>query len=363
MKKIGLLTWHYYSNFGSMLQTHATYSVLKELGYDPRVLNYRNPVFGKVDKYLYLVKRLLSFIPYKMYTILPKKLLQPQFRFSNLWKKTDVVYDSMSLQLQIKGFYAIICGSDQIWAPNVYNSVYMLDFVPDNIRKISYAASIGLNSIPKELVSNYKKYIGRIDSISVREYQGKKILENQCGIKSEVVLDPTLLVDVSKWKQLSISSNIRCHFIFCYFLRKDHQYREAVEKFAKQNNLALYGISDNPNDANWMNILTHVTIGPREFLGLINDAQIIITDSYHGTIFSLLHHKDFITSERFESNDEICQNSRIEQLVQYFGISKNIITINEHTELSVNHINYENFEEKLSVLRGNSIKFLKEALS
>lgn len=363
MKKIGLLTWHYYSNFGSMLQTHATYTVLKELGYDPHILNYRNPVYGKVNNYLYLVKRFLSLIPYTINRILPPKLLQPQFRFSNLWKKTDVVYDSMGLQLQIEGFYAIVCGSDQIWAPNVYNPIYMLDFVPDNIRKISYAASIGLNSIPKELVSNYKKYIGRIDSISVREYQGKKILENQCGIKSEVVLDPTLLVDVSKWKQLSISSNIRCPFIFCYFLRKDHQYRESVEIFAKQNNLALYGISDNPNDASWMNVLTYVTIGPREFLGLINDAQIIITDSYHGTIFSLLLHKDFITIERFESNDNICQNSRIEQLVQYFGISKNIISVNEQTELTVNPINYENFEEELSVLREKSIKFLRDALS
>ena len=170
MKKIGLLTWHYYSNFGSMLQTHATYTVLKELGYDPHVLNYRNPVYGKVNNYLYLVKRFLSLIPYTINRILPPKLLQPQFRFSNLWKKTDVVYDSMGLQLQIEGFYAIVCGSDQIWAPNVYNPIYMLDFVPDNIRKISYAASVGLNSIPKELVSNYKKYIGRIDSISVREY-------------------------------------------------------------------------------------------------------------------------------------------------------------------------------------------------
>lgn len=362
-KKIGIITWHYYGNYGSMLQTYALYHAIENLGHNPIVLNYRNPKYSKANGLRDAVLKILSIIPQSFVSSLPIKLKQPQYRFSCLIRQTKVVFEGSLLTPFIKNLNSVICGSDQIWAPNVYNPVYMLDFVPDNINKISYAASIGLDEIPQELVANYKKCIGRLDYVSVREQKGKEILKMQCNIESQVVLDPTLLININEWRKLESKSNIIKPYIFCYFLKADHFYKTSVQRFAEEHGLEVYGVSDNPNDADWMHILTHYTIGPREFLGLINDASIVITDSYHGTIFSLLYHKDFITIERFSSDDRICQNSRIYQLIDYFGISDNIVKVKGDTILKGHSVDYEQFEKTLSSLRQKSISFLIKALS
>ena len=269
----------------------------------------------------------------------------------------------MHLPQVSKSFDTIICGSDQIWAPNVYNPIYMLDFVPDNINKVSYAASIGLESIPDEMVENYKKYIGRIYHISVREEKGKEILKNQCGIESTVVLDPTLLLPKEEWDKLKKKSTIKEKYIFCYFLKKDHQYKELVKDFAKKNDYAIYGVSDNANDSSWMQTFDFRTVGPQEFIGLIESAQCIFTDSYHGTIFSMIYHKPFLLFEKFTSNDTICQNSRIEQLRTYFGIDKNIVRADSINTIEIAQVNYDEFESALAKLREGSRSFLKQALN
>lgn len=362
--KIGILTWHYYENYGSKLQTIATVLTLRKLGHDVSLLNYRNKIFGSNSQLTDVLLKATNIMPYWLISILPTKIRKPGRRFELcFFDETKPVYNEEELKSLVSNYDITICGSDQIWAPNVYNPVYMLDFVPDNVRKVSYAASIGLNQIPEDLVDNYKKYIGRLDFVSVREEQGKEILAKQCGIASEVVLDPTLLVDIQEWKKLEYKSKIKEPFIFCYFLNTNHQYKEPVKEFAKIKGLKIYGVSGNTSDAEWMNILTHQIVGPREFLGLINDATIVITDSYHGTIFSLLHHKDFILLERFTRDDVICQNSRIYQLEKYFGISENIVSIKEDTKLEIKSIDYETFESKLSTLRKKSLNFILKTLS
>ncbi len=255
----------------------------------------------------------------------------------------------------------VVCGSDQIWAPNVFNPVYMLDFVPDDIPKISYAASIGLNEIPDDLVGTYQKLLSRFQSISVREKQGAQLLDQRCGIKSEVVLDPTLLVNADHWKKLEKKINRKDKYIFCYFLNKHHRYKGAVQAYTKRRGIAVIGCSANPEDASWMTILGN-DIGPCEFLWLIHHAEAVFTDSYHGTIFSLLYHKPFVTFERFESSDKICQNSRIYQLDDHFCLSQRIIRVTHDTEIVIDDFDYDMFERRLCELRKSSMEFLKRAL-
>lgn len=361
-KKIGIITWHYYTNYGSMLQTYALVKTVRSLGYDARVLNYHNPKFGHVSSFKTIIKNILGIIPRTLLSHGLQKLYFPKDRFKKFFKETTLVYSTEQLYRQCKDFNAIICGSDQIWAPNVFNPVYFLDFVPNGKLKISYAASIGLNNIPENLKNEYKKLLSRIDFISVRESRGKVIIKEICGLDSTVVLDPTLLVRKEDWSELSIAPQFYEPYIFCYFLRDDHKYSDAVKKFAREHKTKVIGISLRKQDKDWMEILDDRYVGPREFLGLIDNASVVITDSYHGTIFSLLFHTQFITFERFNDDETICQNSRLNQLIDNFSIAKNVVKCNQDTVLEINDIQWEDIDDNLSYLREKSLTFLKNSL-
>ena len=352
-RNIGIVTWYHSINYGSQLQAYALSSVFKSLGYKAGMVSFSHHPFIKkiVDTLFYIIKI-----------------------FHNLFQSSLSLKMDSFTKGHLKEFYlninkpvfsnykAVVCGSDQIWAPIQFNPFYMLSFVPDDVNKISYAASIGLEDIPDNLVNDYKKYIGRINHVSVREDKGKELLEKKCGIKSAVVLDPTLLVKKEEWDFIKKELDIKGNYIFCYFLKKDHQYSSLVKDFAKQKGFSIIGVSDNTDDSSWMQLLSHQQVGPCEFIGLIEGAKAVITDSYHGTIFSMLYHKPFILFERFNKEDEICQNSRIEQLKKYFGIDDKIVNPNLINQLDITPIDYSKFESSLSILRDKSMRFLKNAL-
>lgn len=349
---IGIITWYHSINYGSQLQAYALSRVLNRIGFNAYMLTSSHyPIAKNATNAL-------------LYHSVLKKILLPFIRDQKeLFVKTHL--REFYLNYKHPSFYnfkSIICGSDQIWAPSQFKPYYMLSTVPDKVNKISYAASIGFENIPDDLVNDYKKYIGRINHVSVREDKGKELLEKKCGIEATVVLDPTLLVDKKEWDLIKREPDIKRNYIFCYFLKQDHQYSSLVKDFAKQKELSIIGVSDNTEDASWMQLLSHQQVGPCEFIGLIEGAKAVITDSYHGTIFSMLYHKPFILFERFNKEDIICQNSRIEQLKKYFGIDNRIVNPNLINQLDITPIDYSMFESSLTILREKSMRFLKNAL-
>lgn len=361
--KIGIITWHYYNNYGSMLQTYALIKTLRDQGNDARVLNYRNLKFGKVPAIKNIVKSVCIHFQEKFIKKHIPIVYFPNDRFRQFFNETRLVYTGEELQKQCKNFDVIICGSDQIWAPNVFNPIYLLDFVPDGITKISYAASIGLNYIPEKLKAQYFNLLRRFDSISVRESTAQKLIRQFNGIESTLVLDPTLLVDSNHWSSIAAAPSITGPYIFCYFLKEDHKYKDAVKSYSDKTGIKIIGISACKHDGEWMETLNEKTIGPKEFIGLIKDAHSVITDSYHGSIFSLIFHKNFITFQRFSSDDKICQNSRINQLNDYFDIDDNMIDCNQKSILNPKGLDWDKFEDKLYQLRLKSVNYIKESLS
>ncbi len=352
-KNVAIVTWYHSKNFGSQLQAYALYYVIKRFGFDVYMICLCN--HARLRKIYYCI---LNSLPHRIARLLNKSVEEPSYQFV----KTYLEEKSVPPQEFKSGFDAVVCGSDQIWAPNQFKPYYMLSIVPDKVNKISYAASIGLENIPDDLVNDYKKYVGRINHVSVREDKGKELLEKKCGIESTVVLDPTLLVDKKEWDFIKREPDIKRNYIFCYFLKKDHQYGSLVKDFAKQKEFTIIGVSDNTDDALWMQLLSHQQVGPCEFIGLIEGAKAVITDSYHGTIFSMLYHKPFILFERFNKEDNICQNSRIEQLKKYFGIDDRVVNPNLINQLDITPIDYSKFEPSLAILREKSMRFLKDAL-
>ena len=153
---------------------------------------------------------------------------------------------------------------------------------------------------------------------------------------------------------------IKKKYLFCYFLNKEHQYKEIVQKYAFEHNLQIVGVSDKVEDGKWMIRLTG--LGADHFLWLfVNNAETIMTDSYHGSIFSLLFHKNLWIFQRFAENNPICQNSRIRQLQNYFNLQHRVISATSQLD-EASSIDYNDFEFKLNLLRTSSLEFLKNAL-
>ncbi len=354
-KKVAMLTWHYYANFGSALQAYALQSQLKALGYAPVLIDYRNRKYGTVSA----SRERLAYLLGKLF---PARFAYPFIRFrKEKLTLSHLVQDESRLPSVVRSFDAVVCGSDQIWAPSVLNPVYLLEFVPDDIPKISYAASVGLDDIPDEQTELYRRALSRFAKVSVREKMGAALLERKCGITAQTVLDPTLLVDAAQWTALEAKRRNSEPYVFCYFLNKDHAYERAVRQYARACGLTIVGCSANPADASWMD-MPSPKAGPCEFLSLIHHATCVFTDSYHGTIFSLLYHKPFVTFERFLPTDALCQNSRIIQLADAFGIGSRIVRVTEDTELVIADYDYEVFERTLEGLRKQSVDYLTEAL-
>lgn len=362
MKRIGIITWHFYNNYGSLLQTYALQTYIESLGNNAIILNYR-----KFDCVLW--KRIIKIILGKIEKYVPYSLSQRLglsfWSFRNKFlKQSKILLNRRMLSKESQKLDAVICGSDQIWAPSAYKPEYMLNFVSDDILKISYASSIGLNDIPENLISEYKHWISRLNYISVRELQGADLLKRKCNISAKVVLDPTFLLTADQWNKIVTEPTLDEKYIFCYFLNKNHNYKEKVFEILENFdllNFKIIGISDNKSDSDWMHSQIN-SASPEMFLGYIKNSYLILTDSFHGTAFSLIYNKDFYVFERFSSDDRMNQNSRIYSILGKLGLLDRIVSNSNNINGDLN-IDYTSVNMKIMQERAASSYFLKKSLN
>ena len=264
-------------------------------------------------------------------------------------------------------FDYFVSGSDQVWNPNCALGVFLQDFVKDNKKKISYAASISRNNLSEYEQSIMIPLIKEFKSISVRELTGKKLLEN-CGIKNvSNVIDPTMLLTVEKWDKVIKKTKESKPYVFCYFFSDSKDYRESISDFCNKKGLKLlfipyakqkYSTSDSKGKGIPVN-----EVGPSEFLGLIKNAEYIFTDSFHGLVFSIIFNKKFIVFERDKNNNSTSKNSRIYDLLRLFSLEKRLVNNKiDFTEIIDSYINYKEVEDILNNEREKSLEFLKAAL-
>jgi hypothetical protein len=247
-----------------------------------------------------------------------------------------------------------ITGSDQVWNPYydfVAGKCDFLDFARDN-QKISYAASFGVSEIPFERKTEYKEYLKDFKAISVREKQGLKIVEELAGRKAMVVLDPTLLLDENEWKKVEKKPSFcpKNKYVLVYALGEmSNQFKKKIDQLKENYDIfdvraiKCYG--------------KELPVGPSEFLYLLRNAEVILTDSFHATVFSTIFHKKFVTFNRTGLN----MNSRIESLAELVGVQDRLT---ENGDLNCEmEIDFVSVDEALKEERRKSIAFLKNALS
>jgi len=359
VNKVGIITNYANTNYGSILQSYALQQALKSLGI--RCENIQWSV-NKKPSLLYRTAR-------AGYRIIADSLSAPrrrverfkQFRQKYIQESKKSYSSIEELAVTNTIYDAFICGSDQIWAPNQFHERYYLGFAGDDKLKIAYAPSIGLPKIPETLAPRMADLIKRIDHLSIREEEGARIVKSLTGRNAEVVLDPTLLLNKNEWLKVAADMPQRKKYILCYFLGENNRHRKAAESWSKKTGLPLVVLPFRDIDFKWGNIRI-ADAGPDIFLSLVDGAQWILTDSYHGMIFSIIMNKPFSVFMRFTEDHPLCQNSRIKHLLNRLGLMNRIVT---GDTIDVNYDDmpdYKMINEIISKERTTSICYLKNAL-
>ncbi len=321
---VGLLTWHYHYNVGSCLQAYALFNLIKQFGYSVLVINYRPYFYSNwlINQFRELCACIAAHCPF----LLPRRFHFFAYRFSKEFLAHADPYPPPPALFRLNGkFKMYLCGSDQIWAPNVLDDTYLLSFADEATPKYSYGSSIGLPAIPEDKKPLYQHYLKRFKQITVREEQGAKLLRTLLNRPIERVLDPTFLIDQEHWRKLAIYPKIERPFLFCYLLGNNPSHRQWIENIARKLHLGVICVTPHPvpRRKGWKFL---PSVGPRQFLGYIQVAKYIITDSFHGMALSINLQKDFYVLERFTQEDPINQNSRIYNILQVLQLQSRLLT-------------------------------------
>ena len=387
MKKILILMGYKTVNYGSGLQSYATFEILKQLGYEVNVLNldvlWKEFRLRKVK--FYLCSGELEFILRSkggMYLGKITKIFQPRYRKKIKKRKEKFslfLQDKLKFTAGVKDFEEaselskrydyVLLGSDQVWLPSsVMTDVYTLSFVDKNVKKIAYAPSFGIGSIPKKYWSKYRNMFIDIDYIALREDSGRRIVEEIAGKKCEVVADPVLLLKRNEWERAISSHNeINEKYLFCYLIGNNKWHREWIKKYAdikKLKTVAIIHLDQKITRDEKVFDYTIIDASLEQFLNFIRHAEIVFTDSFHCTIFSIIEHKKFWCFKRFEDDVKISTNSRLDSLLKRTGLEDHVVSKNCDIESAMQNedIEYHDVDKKIDDFRENSLDFLKMSL-
>lgn len=381
---LGLCICYYNYNYGSMLQAYATIKELEKRELSYQIIGYQKEktipflvknsfrIFNKtwVSEKKLLMQKKLSCMINKKYA---KNLKERNTYFSDFEKEFFEPYVRLckgyhKLQEVVQDYDAILVGSDQMWSPSgLATNFYNLMFVPDKIKKISYASSFGVSKIPTYQKRRTKQYLSRIDYLSVRENRAAEIVNELTGRSALVAVDPTMLLSKEEWDEFSGTEKIvKEKYIFAYFLGTQKKQREEVEKLKAMTGLKIVTLRHLDEfvaeDENFGDFAPY-KIGPKEFINLIKNAEYICTDSFHGSVFSSLFQKQFITFSRYKENTSVSKNSRIVSLLKNLGLEQRHFVGGDITTEMQKSIDYTVVEQRRKRMIENSKQFLNDALT
>ena len=378
MKKVGIVTWNGVSNYGTILQAYALYFRIKSLGNTSPYL-IKSLFKGKID-FVNIFKRILLELKKKISLAVgfssKNSMKSIKLKKISEFVNSELIYSPLILtkkQLNnlVKGTDYFITGSDQIWNPYYMKGCfYLLDFVDDRTPKIAYASSIGVNEIPKKYHRIFKKYLSRFTYLALREKQGAELVSGITGRNDvRTVVDPTFLLDEYEWASFAkkadvhdIGEIVKTRYVLCYFVGKGSEYWEGVGRLQKQtgiDNVIVVALDNLPNKYNYH---IYKSAGPREFVWLIMNSSLVCTDSFHATAFSINMKKDFVEFIRFKEGDKKSQNSRIYNLLERYGLEKQVYNNSNDIQSLQLPVNFMKSELILNDDRLDSLHYLKNTL-
>lgn len=334
--KIGILTHPLGVNYGGILQAYALFTVLEQMGHQVIVLRRDHDL----SFFKNVVKKILISINYPRYNS-PKYHKLRQFIKSHIYESPRLSStEELKSFVRKKCLDLVIVGSDQVWRADYamrFGYDYFLDFVPEGIKRASYAASFGLSewkysAEQSEIIKNLLK---KFSSVSVREFDGQMLCEKYLNCNPDIVLDPTMLLPVDHYESIISKRIVDESYVYVYWLGSDEDKLKILDRY---KNMKIVDVSLRQGEP-----LSSV----EEWLSYIKYADIVITDSFHGCVFSLLFHRQFVMHVNKTGGF-----GRIESLYKLFEIDYKLLDIYQE-------IDYSFFEEKLKDWRIRSMNYLK----
>ncbi len=371
-KSVCIITWARSNNYGSNLQALGLAKTLEALGYDVyfmhkfRVKSFylKHPtllfsrVLNKINK-----KRAKAFftpVPY----IISEERTEKMNRFREEHYKYKSYYTSDSWQKDIDDGIVFICGSDIIWNPaRGYPALNFADIAYfAKLNRFSYASSVGAQELPKKYYRAYRRYLGSMKEIGVREQVVADMLEPIIGRKPTKVVDPSLLLTAEQWDELADHAELSVTvdpngFVLCYYVMNDPRYWDYVKKVEDATGLQIIVLPMHEMDETQpYSIVLDGT--PCEFLWLIKHACFICTDSFHACVASMIYHKEFYLLPRTRK----AENAKYDDFLTRYQLTSQKIE-DESSFIRRPEIDYGYADEQLKKDRAFSLEFIREALN
>ena len=257
-----------------------------------------------------------------------------------------------------------LAGSDQIWNPYIIKEAFLLTFVKDNKRKISYASSIGVDKIPDCRKKLYKRALSQFYKIGVREKSAQKALSELLGKEIINVLDPVYLLEKKDWENLILEKSpisMNNNYILCYFVGENQKWINDIKLLSEKTNMPVEIITSEARKAPNIGFI-HADFGVKEFLTALYNAKYVITDSFHAIAFCIIFNKQFAVYKRFKDSDKTSQNSRIYDILKLFGLENRLVSSYKDLEVLEDAIDYENVNVIIEKEKHKSLNFLQESL-
>ncbi len=377
-KKVGLVSIPCYYNFGTQLQLYALQTSIEELGYSCEVINYvkdyrpppqhfsrrlsnvvKNPhrlILGSADRFYRHYQREKN----KHNLELSKQFERERLHLSRI-KYTRIE----ELEESPPRCEAFVVGSDQVWHPGGHlgEDAFFLTFT-DSSRRIAYSPSLGVSKIPPESVSWIKQGLQGMRFLSVRESTGAKLIQDVSGRTAEVVVDPTLLISSDHWRAMANRIETPKKYVLLYALCGDSYIRRFCRKIANKLNCSIVVLPKHARDVLWFSgrVVRAFDIGPAEFLSLFSNAEFVVTDSFHGTVFSIQFQKPFYTFRRYDDPAQSATFSRITDLLEKLGLEQRIASKTSLPDQPFTPVNYKEAMPRLRQWVEQSRQYLSASL-
>lgn len=369
-KKIGIITFHASYNCGSMLQAYALQRILTTK-YDSEceIINFSNSkqrrmysILYKPKKFKDVLRNLLNLCFFNKI----KKHNEDYVKFAKdhliMSKQSSSTIDELEKMEQYYDIY--IAGSDQVWNLNAqdFDDAYFLPFVHQK-KRIAYAVSLGAtnpNAFPENKRMKYAQLIKAFDGVSVREGNAEKWIRELCERQVDICVDPTLLLKESDWEDVTSSREIKEKYIFWYTMTYRKDVREKVIQIGKKYNMPVYVLDAKEWSRRGLflkGIHLAKNSGPSSFLSLVKNAEIVITSSFHGTVFCNIFKKNFwyVNIHEKNSNDD-----RAVYLLDLLGLTNRYIKIKDIKDIDLMEMPTYDDDQKLQEMIENSHAFLNQ---
>ena len=348
---IRTVTFQRANNYGAAMQTYALAKYLTDIGNRVEILDYCPNWMQEIDSPFYGFLRKPSL---ENFLLLPSKMIKRQkflkflSGFSNVGKSLS---DKAELA-QLSDCDMYVAGSDQIWNPEItdgLDDVYLLNF-PTTAIKISYAASCGLDELSDRLVQAVANKVASFRGISVREHSLEGRLKDWGISKAIGVLDPTFLLDREDYKNIELVPK-HSNYLLIYTMFQSQKLRQLAKRVADYYGLQIVEVAARKE---WPADYVEAFAGPREWLGLIDKADFVITNSFHGAALSINYRKNLYVMKAEN------RSSRIHSMLNDFGMEDRFVQDDDVENLAITYTDYEKYEGRIAQRVEESKMFLKE---